>query len=97
MYDTADRCRGGCGGAASDQSRKSAPGMILGSLMLGGLCVRRLGRGLGFPHWPLFESSLHTNESGVVWLLTAFFLSAAGSTAILGRLGEHVRQAPHCS
>jgi AraC-like DNA-binding protein len=40
------------------------------------------------PALPLFESVLHTNETGATWLLTAFFHSAAGSTAILGRLGD---------
>src|ERR1700679_2622107 len=34
------------------------------------------------------EHSLHTNETGITWLLTAYLLSASVGTAILGRLGD---------
>ncbi|TWE10376.1 MFS transporter [Rudaeicoccus suwonensis] len=61
--------------------------LILGSLLLGALAYGVLASVL-VPALPFFESTLHTTESGVTWLLTAFFLSGAGSTALLGRLGD---------
>jgi EmrB/QacA subfamily drug resistance transporter len=34
------------------------------------------------------EHSLHTNETGVTWLLTGYLLSASVGTSIIGRLGD---------
>jgi EmrB/QacA subfamily drug resistance transporter len=34
------------------------------------------------------QHSLHTNETGVTWLLTGYLLSASVGTSILGRLGD---------
>jgi len=61
--------------------------LVLGSLMLGAFAYGVLGVVM-VPALPLFQADLSTNETGVTWLLTAFFLSAAGSTAVLGRLGD---------
>jgi MFS family permease len=61
--------------------------LILGSLMLGSFAYGVLAAVM-VPALPFFESVLHASETGVTWLLTAFFLSAAGSTAIIGRLGD---------
>jgi EmrB/QacA subfamily drug resistance transporter len=40
------------------------------------------------PALPSFQQSLHTNETGVTWLLTAFLVSASVGTSIIGRLGD---------
>ena len=40
------------------------------------------------PALPTLEHSLHTNETGVAWLLTGFLLSASVGTSIIGRLGD---------
>jgi MFS family permease len=40
------------------------------------------------PAIPAFEQSLHTSETGASWLLTAYLLTAAVATPILGRVGD---------
>ncbi len=40
------------------------------------------------PALPTIQHALHTNETGITWLLTAYLLSASVGTAILGRLGD---------
>jgi MFS family permease len=40
------------------------------------------------PAIPQLEHTLHTSESGASWLLTAYLLSAAIATPILGRVGD---------
>jgi EmrB/QacA subfamily drug resistance transporter len=40
------------------------------------------------PAIPQLEQTLHTSESGASWLLTAYLLSAAIATPILGRVGD---------
>jgi len=40
------------------------------------------------PAIPQLEHTLHTTESGASWLLTAYLLSAAIATPILGRVGD---------
>jgi EmrB/QacA subfamily drug resistance transporter len=40
------------------------------------------------PALPTIQHSLHTTETGVTWLLTAYLLSASVATAIIGRLGD---------
>jgi EmrB/QacA subfamily drug resistance transporter len=40
------------------------------------------------PALPEIQRSLHTTESAVGWLLTAFLLSASVATPIIGRLGD---------
>jgi MFS family permease len=40
------------------------------------------------PAIPQLESTLHTSESAASWLLTAYLLSAAVATPILGRVGD---------
>lgn len=61
--------------------------LVLVSLMLGAFAYGVLAAVM-LPALPFFETELRTDGTGVTWLLTAFFLSAAGSTAILGRLGD---------
>jgi EmrB/QacA subfamily drug resistance transporter len=45
---------------------------------------------LVIPAIPQLEHTLHTSESGASWLLTAYLLSAAIATPILGRVGDMV-------
>jgi EmrB/QacA subfamily drug resistance transporter len=40
------------------------------------------------PALPQIQSSFHTSESAVGWVLTAFLLSASVATPIIGRLGD---------
>src|SRR5271154_6466891 len=62
-------------------------GMILAPLMLGTLAYGVLGT-IIVPALPFFEGVLHTSETGVTWLITAYLLGAAAATAVLGRLGD---------
>lgn len=43
---------------------------------------------LVLPALPTFEHTLHTTETGAAWLLTAYLLSAAVATPVLGRVGD---------
>jgi len=43
---------------------------------------------LVLPALPVFERDLHTSETSVSWILTAYLLSASIATPIIGRLGD---------
>lgn len=45
---------------------------------------------LVLPALPSLERSLHTSATGATWLLTAYLLSAAIATPILGRVGDMI-------
>jgi EmrB/QacA subfamily drug resistance transporter len=45
---------------------------------------------LVLPVLPTIQASLHTSQSAVTWLLTAYLLAAAIATPIVGRLGDIV-------
>ncbi|MFI1920117.1 MFS transporter [Nocardia sp. NPDC020380] len=55
--------------------------------MLGVLVYGVLGT-VVTPALTLLQHDLHTSVGGVTWLLTAYLLAAAVSTAVLGRLGD---------
>src|SRR3954463_80163 len=61
--------------------------MILAVLSLGGISYALL-QSLVVPALPQIQASLHTSESAVGWVLTAFLLSASVATPIIGRLGD---------
>lgn len=42
------------------------------------------------PVLPLFQTSLHTTQNTVTWVLTAYLLSASVFTPILGRVGDMI-------
>lgn len=42
------------------------------------------------PVLPTIQASLHTNQSTVTWVLTAYLLAAAVATPIIGRLGDMI-------
>jgi MFS family permease len=61
--------------------------LILAVLALGGLAYAMLSSSV-VPALPTMQRALHTNETGITWLLTGYLLSASVGTAILGRLGD---------
>ncbi|HEY1356707.1 MAG TPA: MFS transporter [Thermoleophilaceae bacterium] len=65
----------------------SSPRVILTVLSLGGISYALL-QSLVVPALPQIQESLHTSESAVGWVLTAYLLSASVATPILGRLGD---------
>jgi EmrB/QacA subfamily drug resistance transporter len=64
-----------------------SPRIILAVLSLGGIAYALL-QSLVVPALPEIQRSLHTSESSVGWILTAFLLSASVATPIIGRLGD---------
>jgi EmrB/QacA subfamily drug resistance transporter len=60
---------------------------VLAVLSLGGISYALL-QSLVVPALPQIQASLHTSESAVGWVLTAFLLSASVATPIVGRLGD---------
>jgi hypothetical protein len=71
----------------ADTTDRTHPTLILAVLSLGGIAYAMLSSAV-IPALPTLEHALHTNETGVTWLLTAYLLSASVGTAILGRLGD---------
>jgi MFS family permease len=61
--------------------------LILAVLSLGGVAYAMLSSSV-VPALPTMQHALHTSETGITWLLTAYLLSASVGTAILGRLGD---------
>ncbi len=72
---------------ASARDHDVNPTLILSVLSLAGLAYAVLSSAV-IPALPLIQRDLHTSETGVGWLLTAFLLSASVGTAVLGRLGD---------
>ncbi|PWU24911.1 MAG: MFS transporter [Candidatus Rokuibacteriota bacterium] len=64
-----------------------SPRIILAVLSLGGISYALL-QSLVVPALPEIQQSLHTTESAVGWVLTAYLLSASVATPIIGRLGD---------
>lgn len=63
------------------------PNLILAVLSAAGLAYAVLSSAV-IPALPTLQAKLHTSETGVAWLLTAFLLSASVGTSIIGRLGD---------
>ncbi len=70
----------------SDQDRAN-PNVTLAVLSLGAVAYAVLSSAV-IPALPTIQHSLHTTETGVTWLLTAYLLAASVATPILGRLGD---------
>lgn len=64
-----------------------SPNVTLAVLSLGSLAYSVLS-GAVIPALPTFERALHTSETSVTWILTAYLLAASVGTSILGRLGD---------
>jgi MFS family permease len=71
----------------STTSDRTHPTLILAVLSLGGAAYAMLSSSV-VPALPTMQHDLHTSETGIAWLLTAYLLSASVGTAILGRLGD---------
>jgi EmrB/QacA subfamily drug resistance transporter len=71
----------------STTPRRIHPALILTVLALSGLAFAMLSSSV-VPALPTMQRALHTNETGITWLLTAYLLAASVGTAILGRLGD---------
>jgi EmrB/QacA subfamily drug resistance transporter len=71
----------------STTGNRTHPHLILAVLALGGLAYAMLSSSV-VPALPTMQRALHTNETGITWLLTGYLLSASVGTAILGRLGD---------
>src|SRR4051794_32218733 len=65
----------------------TSPRVILAVLSAGGISYALL-QSLVVPALPEIQASLHTSESAVGWVLTAYLLSASIMTPIVGRLGD---------
>ena len=69
------------------ETPRQHPGITLAVLSIGGLSFALL-QSLVAPALPDIQHTLHTNESTVAWILTAYLLSASVATPIIGRLGD---------
>ena len=63
------------------------PSATFAVLALGGVSYSLL-QSLVAPALPNLQHALHTSESSVSWVLTAYLLSASVATPVLGRLGD---------
>ncbi|MGH2869651.1 MAG: MFS transporter [Solirubrobacteraceae bacterium] len=72
---------------AGASEQRIHPNLILAVVSLAGLAYSMLSSAV-IPALTPLQHSLHTNETGVTWLLTGYLLSASVGTAILGRLGD---------
>jgi MFS family permease len=66
---------------------RTHPTLILAVLSLGGIAYAMLSSSV-VPALPTMQRALHTSETDITWLLTAYLLSASVGTAIIGRLGD---------
>jgi MFS family permease len=71
----------------STDTDRTHPNLILAVLALAGLAYAMLSSSV-VPALPTIQHALHTSETDITWLLTAYLLAAAVGTAILGRLGD---------
>ncbi|MGA9876727.1 MAG: MFS transporter [Solirubrobacteraceae bacterium] len=63
------------------------PNVTLAVLSLGALAYAVLSAAV-IPALPTIQRDLHTTETGVTWVLTAYLLAASVGTSILGRFGD---------
>ncbi len=73
--------------SSTSTAERTHPTLILAVLSLGGVAYAMLSSSV-VPALPTIQHALHTTETGIAWLLTAYLLSASVGTAILGRLGD---------
>jgi MFS family permease len=69
------------------ETERTHPTLILVVLSLAGVAYAMLSSSV-IPALPTIQHALHTNETDITWLLTAYLLSASVGTAIIGRLGD---------
>ena len=66
---------------------RTHPNVTLAVLSLGAIAYAMLSSTV-VPALPTLQRDLHTTETGIAWLLTAYLLAASVGTPILGRLGD---------
>jgi EmrB/QacA subfamily drug resistance transporter len=71
----------------SEAPERQHYGITLAVLALGALAYALLQSAVA-PALPEIQRSLHSSESGVTWILTAYLLAASVATPLLGRLGD---------
>ena len=69
------------------QEHRQHPNLTLAILSLGTVAYALLQSAV-VPALSDIEHSLHTSETGVAWVLTAYLLSASVATPVMGRLGD---------
>jgi MFS family permease len=67
--------------------QRVSPNVTLAVLALCGLAYALLSSAI-VPALPTMQHDLHTSETGITWLLTAYLLAASVFTSIIGRLGD---------
>jgi EmrB/QacA subfamily drug resistance transporter len=67
-----------------------SPNQLTFVMLAAGVSAYALLQSLVSPVLPLLETSLHTSQDTVTWVLTAYLLSASVCVPILGRLGDMV-------
>jgi len=63
------------------------PNVTFGVLAIGALAYVLL-QSMVLPALPTIERALHTTQTTVTWVLTAYLISASIATPVLGRLGD---------
>ena len=69
------------------QPQRQGIGLTFGVLCLGTFAYTLL-QSMVLPALPAIQRDLHTSQTAVAWVLTAYLLSASIATPILGRLGD---------
>ncbi len=76
-----------CAPEMTAKSQRVHPNVTLAVLSLGALAYAVLSAAV-IPALPTIQHDLHTTETGVTWVLTAYLLAASVGTSIIGRLGD---------
>ncbi|HEX4564033.1 MAG TPA: MFS transporter [Solirubrobacteraceae bacterium] len=71
----------------SGSRTRTHPNVILAVLGVASIAYAVLSSAV-VPALPTIQHALHTTETGVTWLLTAYLLAASVGTSIVGRLGD---------
>jgi len=69
------------------RTKTTRPSVTLAVLSVSALAYAVLSAAV-IPALPTIQRDLHTTETGVTWLLTAYLLAASVGTSIIGRLGD---------
>jgi len=73
-----------------EKSLERADYRVTFAVVLLGVMAYALLLSMIFPALPAIQAALHTTQSAVTWVLTAYLLSAAICTPIIGRIGDKV-------
>ena len=71
----------------TEQQTRVNPNLLLAVLGVAGLVYAVLSA-IVIPALPTLQHDLHTSETGVTWVMTAYLIAASIGTSILGRLGD---------